>query len=198
MTRLAFALVTAAVLGAGPPPPAIPFPLLPTGVFSIVPGESWVRFFVPDNRGGFTGETTAVTGRVTVTPQGSAEYIARVDASIDARALTTRNALRDATMRALYLRTAQYSTIAFLGTATAAPGLGIRPFAAAVRGQVTIRGVTREEAFSATVVALADEYLADATTEIRMADFGIPYPRAFIFVARDPVTVTLHLRARRR
>jgi hypothetical protein len=29
-----------------------------------------------------------------------------------------------------------------------------------------------------------------------MADYQIPYPRAFIFVAHDPVTVTLHIRAR--
>jgi len=37
---------------------------------------------------------------------------------------------------------------------------------------------------------------ADATAIVRMADYQIPYPRTFIFVARDPVTVTLHLRAR--
>src|SRR5579884_3876321 len=152
--------------------------LLPTGTFTIAPGDSTVTFFVPDNRGGFTGHTTRVT------------------AQIDARAITTDNGLRDGAMRAVYLRTAEWPAITFNGTVTARPGLGVRPFPATVRGRLTIRDVTREQEFSATIVALAHEYLADASTSVRMADYGIPYPRAFIFVARDPVTVKLHLRAR--
>ncbi|HEV2358212.1 MAG TPA: hypothetical protein VGZ23_11470 [bacterium] len=48
------------------------------------------------------------------------------------------------------------------------------------------------------MLALAREYVADASTTLRMVDYEIPYPRAFIFVARDPVTVRLHIRARQR
>ncbi len=171
--------------------------LLPTGTFTIAPGDSTVTFFVPDNRGGFTGHTTRVTGRVIAEPPAGGEiYTARVTAQIDARAITTDNGLRDGAMRAVYLRTAEWPAITFNGTVTARPGLGVRPFPATVRGRLTIRDVTREQEFSATIVALAHEYLADASTSVRMADYGIPYPRAFIFVARDPVTVKLHLRAR--
>jgi polyisoprenoid-binding protein YceI len=65
-----------------------------------------------------------------------------------------------------------------------------------MRGRLTIKEITREAEFTATVVALANQYVADATATVRMADYGIPYPRAFIFVARDPVTVTLHIVAR--
>jgi polyisoprenoid-binding protein YceI len=171
--------------------------LLPVGTFEIVPGESSAMFFVPDNRGGFTGHTDRVTGRVTVEVRPDGEtYTARITASIDARSLTTDVGIRDNAMRAGYLHTAEFPAITYKGTAAATPGLGVRPFPAAVRGQLTIRNVTRDETFTATVVALAREFIADASTTLRMADYGIPYPRAFIFVARDPVTVKLHIRAR--
>lgn len=171
--------------------------LLPAGTFAIAPGDSSVVFAVPDNRGGFPGRTTQVTGRVVVEPPtDGGEYTARVDAAIDAASLATGNGDRDDRMRADFLRTRQFPKITFTGTVTARPGLGVRPFPAAVRGRLTIRDVTRDIEFPATVVALAREYRADGTTKIRMADFGIPYPRAFIFVASDPVTVTLHILAR--
>lgn len=175
---------------------AAPVPgLLPAGTFEIVPGDSSAAFFVPDNRGGFSGKTTRVSGRVVVVQAGDT-YGAQVTATIDAGGLTTQSGLRDAAMRSTYLRTDRFPVIAFAGTASARPGLGLSPFSAAVRGRLTLRDVTREEQFSATVTALSHEYLADATTSITMADYGIPYPRAFIFVARDPVTVTLHIVAR--
>ena len=170
---------------------------VPVGTFEILPGDSSVTFAVPDNRGGFTGRTAQVTGRVVVGPQGDGgAYVARVDAVIDAASITTGNGSRDASMRSEFLRTGQFPTITFKGVVNAIPGLAIRPFSAAARGQLTIRDKARDVEFPATITALAHEYLADATATVRMADFGIPYPRAFIFVARDPVTVTLHIRAR--
>ena len=171
--------------------------LLPTGTFEIVPRDSSVTFAVPDNRGGFTGHTTQVTGRITISASGEGkDYSAQIAASIDAGSITTDNGARDGSMRATYLRTAQFPQITFAGTLTAQPGLGIHPFPANVRGKLTIRDVTRDVEFPATVTALAREYVADASATVRMADFQIPYPRAFIFVAHDPVTVTLHIRAR--
>jgi polyisoprenoid-binding protein YceI len=171
--------------------------LLPAGTFEIAPGDSSVAFAVPDNRGGFSGRTTQVTGRVVIEPPNDGgNYSSRVDAVIDAASITTGNGSRDGSMRSDFLRTGQFPKITFHGTVSARPGLGVRPFPATIRGRLTIRDVTREVEFPATVVALAREYRADGTATIRMADFGIPYPRAFIFVARDPVTVTLHILAR--
>ena len=190
------AVLLAAPVGSGTPARADVL-FLPTGTFEIVPGESSVTFFAPDNRGGFSGHTTRISGRVTVeSPDGGETYTAQVTAAIDTPSITTDSGLRDASMRSFYLRTAQYPAITFGGTVTAHPGFALHPFPATVRGAVTIRDVTREEQFSATVLALAEEYRADVSTTIRMADYGIPYPRAFIFVARDPVTVTLHILAR--
>lgn len=171
--------------------------ILPVGPFEIVPEDSSVTFSVPDNRGGFSGRTTRVTGRIVVEARGEGEeYLARVTAAIDAASLTTGNGIRDASMRSSFLRTGEFPTITFEGMMSARPGLGVHPFAAAVHGQLTIRNLTREVEFPATVVALAREYLADATAIVRMADYQIPYPSMFIFVARDPVTVKLHIRAR--
>lgn len=191
-TATAVAIVMCAAPGA-----AAPAATIPLHGFAIVPGESSVTFAVPDNRGGFTGHTTHVTGRVEVEPSGEGgTYVARITGSIDARTLTTDAGLRDRAMHATYLQTGTYPAITFAGTATAQPGLAVRPFEAAVRGHLVIRNVTRDAVFSAKVVALAKEYVADATATVRMADYGIAYPRAFIFVARDPVTVTLHIVAR--
>ncbi|HET8998876.1 MAG TPA: YceI family protein [bacterium] len=171
--------------------------LLPVGIFEIVPGDSSVTFSVPDNRGGFTGRTTKITGRIVVEPRRDGEeYVARVDAMIDTSSITTGDGTRDAGMRSTYLSTGQFPSMTFKGTVSAQPGLAVRPFAATVHGQLTIRDVTRDVEFPTMVTALAREFLADAETTVRMADYGIPYPRAFIFVARDPVTVTLHIRAR--
>jgi polyisoprenoid-binding protein YceI len=202
------AVAAALVLGAAGPgtvglPPAgaasaSAITVIPAGAFAIVPNQSTAVFAVPDNRGGFTGHTGQVSGRVDVESSGPETYSARITAAVDARSLTTDNAVRDQAMHATFLQTATYPSITFSGTATARPGLGIRPFPTPIRGRLTIRDVARDAEFNATAVALADRYVADATAVVRMAEYGIPYPRAFIFVARDPVTVTLHIVARAR
>lgn len=192
----AAAIVVRAAAAPAVPPRDPGIAVLPTQALAVVPGESSVTFDVPDNRGGFSGHTTQVTGRVDVAPAGGETYAARISAAVDARSLTTDVAIRDRAMHAIFLQTGPYPAIVFTGAATARPGLAVRPFPADVRGRLTIRDVTKELEFTATVVALANRYVADATATVRMADYGIPYPRAFIFVARDPVTVKLHIVAR--
>ena len=204
-------VLCAAAAPAVPPPPswdlrraagAVPSAYPPAGAiplhgFAIIPGESSVTFAVPDNRGGFSGHTDRVTGRVEVEPaEGGEVYAARIAGTIDARSLTTDNGIRDRAMQTTFLQTGTYPAMTFTGTASARPGLAVRPFPATVRGRLMIRDVARETEFTATVLALASQYVADATATVRMADYGIPYPRAFIFVARDPVTVKLHIVAR--
>lgn len=197
ITMLAATVFPAAAAPGTTPAAHAPAALLPVHGFAIVPGESSVVFAVPDNRGGFSGHTTRVTGTVVVEPEADGErYVAKIAGTVNARTLTTDNPARDRAMAATFLQTGTYPAITFSGTAAAQPGLGVRPFPAAIRGRLTIRAVTRDAAFTATVTALAHEYRADATATVRMADYGIPYPRAFIFVARDPVTVTLHIVAR--
>jgi polyisoprenoid-binding protein YceI len=197
------AAAAAVCLTGGTAAPSVPSPaaqaapaIIPLHRFAIVPGESTVAFAVPDNRGGFTGRTTRVSGTIDVEPSGAGTYTARIAAAVDARSITTGNGLRDRAMHATFLQTAAYPAIVFTGAATARPGTAVAPFPADVRGRLVIKDVARDAAFTAMVLALARQYTADATATVRMADYGIPYPRAFIFVARDPVTVTLHIIAR--
>ena len=105
--RIALITITLAAVLLAPAAAAPPPGLLPAGTFEIVPGDSSAAFFVPDNRGGFSGKTTRVTGRVTVT-QTNDGYVAQVAAAIDARSLTTHVGIRDAAMRSTYLRTCQH------------------------------------------------------------------------------------------
>src|SRR5262249_33102104 len=79
--------------------------LLPAGRFEITPGESSVVFRVPDNRGGFSGRTTRVTGSVVTEPPTDGDDTARVNAAIDAASLDTGNGGRDDRMRGEFLRT---------------------------------------------------------------------------------------------
>src|SRR5215469_14046560 len=101
---LATAAAAAIALCVGPGA-AAPAATIPLHGFAIVPGESSATFAVPDNRGGFTGHTTHVTGRVEVEPTGEGDtYVARITGSIDARTLTTDVGVRDRAMHTTFLQ----------------------------------------------------------------------------------------------
>src|SRR5579864_4279081 len=101
-------LLTAAIAAvlawhaAAAPVPATPprAETVPLHGFAIVPGESSVTFAVPDNRGGFSGHTAQVTGRVEVEPAGGDAYAARISGVVDAGSLTTGIGMRDRAMQA--------------------------------------------------------------------------------------------------
>lgn len=169
--------------------------LLPVGTFQLDPAASALTFIVRDNRGGFQGEARRVEAAVRV-EETDGGFSAAVEARIDARSLTTGLGLRDAQMHRAFLQSDRYPDITFVGTATPRDPVTGLSFRAQVRGRLTIRGVTREVEFPVRVVALRDAYLVDGALTVRMSDFGIPLPRFFIFVAEDPVQVTLRLRLR--
>jgi polyisoprenoid-binding protein YceI len=167
--------------------------LLPVGTFRLDPAASAVTFVVRDNRGGFRGEARRVEATVQV-EETAAGFSAAVEARIDARSLTTGLGLRDAQMHRAFLQSDRYPTILFRGSVTPVDPVTGLSFRALVRGRLTIRDVSREVEFPVRVVALRDAYLAEGGVTVRMSDFGIPLPRFLIFVAEDPVEVTLRLR----
>jgi len=57
--------------------------------------------------------------------------------------------------------------------------------------------VTREVFFPAGVTPLPDGFRGKGEFEVRMSEFGIPIPRFFVFVAEDPVRITVDLLFRR-
>jgi polyisoprenoid-binding protein YceI len=178
-------LLTAIVLAAAAT-------LLPTGSFGLDRGGSRVEFFVKDNRGGFRGVVHDVTATVTVKERDGG-FAGEVEARIDARTITTGIGVRDRQMRADFLETARYPFITFRGTAAAERPGGL-PFRAVLRGRLTIKATTRDVEIPVRVTALKDAYLAEGQIIVKMSDFKIPIPRFLVFVAVDPVTITLKVR----
>lgn len=167
--------------------------LLPTGAFSLDAGASRVEFFVKDNRGGFTGVVHDITATATVkSPEDT--VTADVEARIDARTITTGIGLRDNQMRRDFLETARYPFITFRGTVTPTDRPGGLAFAGVLKGRLTIKAATREVEIPVRITALKDAYLADGKATVKMSDYGIPIPRFLVFVAEDPVTITLKVR----
>ena len=167
--------------------------LVPLGTFGLDGERSRVEFHVRDNRGGFTGVARDVEARVVVREEGEG-FAAQVDVRIDARTMTTGSNVRDRQMRRDFLLTDRFPAITFRGTATSPARPGALAFPASLRGELTIRDLTRELAIPLRVTALADSYLAEGEVTVRMSDFRIPIPRFLVFVAEDPVQVTLRLR----
>jgi len=171
--------------------------LLPVGSFGLDAPASRVEFTVADNRGGFTGVAGAVEAQATVREQGDT-FAAEVEARIDARRLSTGLGVRDAQMRRTVLRTDRYPFITFRGTAVPRDRPGGLPFAAVLRGRLTITDVTRDVEIPLRVIALADAYLAEGEVALRLSEFGLPIPRFFIFAAEDRVLVRFAVRLTRR
>ncbi|HEV8339403.1 MAG TPA: YceI family protein [bacterium] len=173
---------------------------LPTRDFAIAHPSSSVEFFVRDNRGGFTGRTTTISGTVAVREivrEQVEGYAAEVTARIDARTIRTGVGLRDGQMRsAQFLNTDEFPFITFRGTATAAApeGRGVKGL---LRGRLTIKEVTRMVEVPLEITVEDGDYLARGEVVVRMTDFGLPIPRFLIFVAEDPVRVNLQIRVTR-
>lgn len=164
--------------------------LLPVGSFALDDEKSRVEFHVRDNRGGFTGVARDVDAHVVVREQGDA-FTADVEVRVDARTMTTGIAVRDRQMRRDFLATDRFPTITFRGTAVPRSRPGALAFQAVLRGSLTIKDVTRDVEIPLRVTALADSYLAEGQGTVRMSDFRIPIPRFLVFVAEDPVEITL-------
>lgn len=192
--RLAIAIVLAAVLAA-PAATAVAQPA-PAGTFAVVPGQSTVEFFVRDNRGGFVGRSDQLTGSLTVRRRDDGAYVADLDLSLDARTIRTGIGLRDDQMRGA-LGTGTHPFITFKGSAVA-ERITDATFDAAVRGTMTVRGVSREITLNAAVARAGDAYRGDAKTGVRMTDFGITPPRLLFLAAEDPVALTIHIETARR
>ncbi len=176
------ALVVAAVLS-----------LVPTGEFRLDATASRIEFFVKDNRGGFSGVVGDVSASATVREQGSS-FSGDIEVQIDARTITTGIGLRDGQMRRDFLETDKFPFITFRGSVAPADRIGALPFRALLKGKLTIKQVMRDVEIPVRVTALRDTYLAEGQVTIRMTEFNIPIPRFFIFVAEDPVTITLKVR----
>ena len=167
--------------------------LLPVGTFALDDEKSLVEFHVRDNRGGFMGVARDVDARVVVREHDD-EFTADVEVRIDARTMTTGIAVRDRQMRRDFLATDRFPTITVRGTAVPRTRPGALAFQAVLRGALTIKDVTKDVEIPLRVTALADSYLAEGQLTVRMSEFRIPIPRFLVFVAEDPVQISLKVR----
>ncbi len=167
-------------------------PLL-AGRMQLDTGASRIELFVQDNRGGFRGWATEMEGTAQVRQTGEYAYAADVEVRVLARSVTTGLGLRDAQMHRSHLHTDRYPVIAFTGVVSAERVRIASEFPALVRGTLLLHGVPRELSFPVRITPLPDGFRGRGTFVVRMSEHGIPIPRFWIFVAEDPVQVTVDL-----
>jgi polyisoprenoid-binding protein YceI len=175
-------------------------------VYHIVPGESQLKYEVGEV---FLNQNNAFNMAVGVTPQVSGEIAVDLTnpqnsslgpISADISQFTSDNGRRDNAIRGRYLESSRYPTVTF--TSTEVQGLPAayqegQEVPLTIRGDLTIRDVTRPVEFTATVKLEGGNLVGTATTTILMSDFGFgPISIAGILNTEDEARVTLDFVAR--
>jgi polyisoprenoid-binding protein YceI len=173
-------IATAGLQAAWPAPNAV----LRSGTLSFT-GHSTV--------GDFVGTTTAVSGGVTGSPE-----LANARGWVEARiaTLSTGNGLRDRDLRAT-MEVAKYPTMRFeLAGVTVESPAASDTVTGALRGALTIHGVTRDVAIPATLIAAADMIDVSGVFPVDLADYKIGgLTRLFgTLRVRRNIEVRFHLR----
>ena len=141
------------------------------------------------------GETDQVSGQIGLSlDQPQSAQVGTI--LVNARTLATDDAQRNRVIMNVILATDQNEFISFKPTAIsglpASSAIG-EPQNLTLTGQLTIRGVTREATFNATVTPVsATELDGTASTTVRFADWGINIPDV-PFVAGVSDTAQLQL-----
>lgn len=172
--------------------------------FEIVPGESEARFIIDEVLRGedttVVGTTDQVAGQLAIDAGNPSN--ARIGTiRVNARTLATDSEFRDRAIKNRILNTNEYEFVEF--TPTEISGLPEQvsigeSYNFQITGDLTVRFVTREVVFDATVTPISQTELEGvATTTIEHADYDIIIPdaRAVTSVA-DTVTLELEFVAR--
>jgi polyisoprenoid-binding protein YceI len=152
--------------------------------FEIQPGESQARFVIDEVLQGspktVVGSTNQVAGQIALDPTDldTAEVGTIL---INARTLTTDSEQRNRMLQNRILETGDHEYISFqpkqlIGLPDGAVAGQTVPIQ--IVGDLTIKGITREVTFDATVTpASTDRLQGSAATTIRYADWGISIPQ---------------------
>lgn len=177
--------------GAGQPSRAVTAPSLKLDgtarLFRIQSGQSEVRFVINETLLGqpktVVGATREVAGALAVDFEHPAQSMAG-EIRINVRTLRTDNEFRNRALRGPILGSSapEFEFASFIPRKLV--GLPERitfgePFSFQIMGDLTVRGVTREVMFEATVTpASRDRIEGSAHATIRYSDFGIAIPEA--------------------
>jgi polyisoprenoid-binding protein YceI len=145
------------------------------------------------------GEFTKVTGTIVYDPANPAD--SKVDVTIDADSINTRDAQRDTHLKSPdFFDTAKFPTITFRSTEIRRSEDGGK-----IRGDLTIHGVTREVVLDVEgpTAETKDPWgftriAASATTKINRKDFGLTWNSALEtggVLVGDDVKITIDLEA---
>lgn len=168
-------------------------------VYTIDPDRSQARFTVDEVLRGepktVVGTTDQIAGQIAANPtQPSTAQLGQI--TINARTIATDDSQRNNMIRRWILSTDQHEVITFTPTALvgapASTGYG-QPASFQIAGQLTIKDVTRDATFDATVTPVSeDELQGKAVTTIRYGDWNISVPDVpFVAGVGDQVQLEL-------
>jgi polyisoprenoid-binding protein YceI len=144
------------------------------------------------------GEFESFRGAVTY--DAARPEATRIEATIDAASLNTRDGKRDADLRsALFFDVEKHPQVTFVSKSARGAGAGSLD----VTGDLTIRGATREVTLSVRDIGAVDADMrgnprvgATVSTKIKRSDFGMTWNKALEtggVVVGDVVTITLEV-----
>mgnify|MGYP002621015050 FL=1 len=141
------------------------------------------------------GTTTAVSGRIALLDGGLVAEGSRV--TVELTSLTSDQPRRDNFVRSNTLQTARFPIVAFVPTSVEGLALPLPREGAAevtIRGELTVRGVTREVAWRGVARFDGDDARLEAATVFTFADFELTKPRvASVLSVADEITLEVRL-----
>lgn len=146
------------------------------------------------------GATRDITGTIVLGPNG--QIVAdQSKVIVDLRTLKSDQGMRDGFLQRTTLNTAQYPNAEFVvkdaeGLPWPLPTTGEASFK--LRGDLTLRGVTRPAIWEVTAAFTAQEITGRATTAFTMADYNIPVPQVPRVVSiEDQIRLEIDFKASR-
>lgn len=146
------------------------------------------------------GTTESVTGAIVVNADGS--FAPESKLTVDMRSLSTDEPKRDGFVRQNTLETDRYPLAEFVprrqkGMPMPLPASGNATFQ--LFGDMTLHGVTAEQAWDVAATFAADAMTAKATARFNFAKYKITIPRVFgLLSVDDDIRLELNVRMRRK
>ncbi|MDW8147944.1 MAG: YceI family protein [Roseiflexaceae bacterium] len=197
----AAAATTPASIAPTEAPTASPAGAAPNKVirYQIAADESRVSFRIAEDLRGqrveAVGTTNQVAGEFAVNPSDLTTAQIGV-IRVNARTFATDSSNRDRAIRNFILNTDRYEFITFTPTrieGLSGSGALDRPFTFTIKGDLTIRDITRPVTFEATVRAeFAERLVGVATTTVKRSDYNLQIPSVpFVANVSDDVVLTI-------
>ena len=171
-------------------------------VFSVVPDQSTVNYRVREQLASVdlpsdaVGKTNAITGKVTIHPDGTI-LPAESQLVVEVSTLKSDRDMRDNFLRRNILQTSQYPQVTFVptqvsGLSTSLPQSG--NFTFQLTGDLTIRDVTKQVTWDVSGEIQGGQITAQASTSFTFEDFNLTQPKVPVVLSvEDHITLEASL-----